>query len=85
VAVIDPPPFLQHVLGLCFGGVGGTVGVDVGADVGEKVLSVTGLRDGGSEAFELALVVEEDFAVAGEVVLFKGRGCQCGFGVEEAG
>jgi hypothetical protein len=49
------------------------------------VLAVAGLGDRGSEAFELTLVVEEDFAVAGEVVLFEGRGCQGGFRVEEAG
>ena len=30
-------------------------------------------------------MVEEDFAVAGEVVLFQGRGGEDGFGVEEAG
>ncbi len=30
-------------------------------------------------------MVEEDFAVAGEIVLFEGRGCEGGFGVKEAG
>jgi len=30
-------------------------------------------------------VVEEDFAMAGEVILFQGGGCEDGFGVEEAG
>ena len=30
-------------------------------------------------------MVEEDFAMAGEVVLFKGGGCEDRFGVEEAG
>lgn len=53
--------------------------------MGEEVLAVTGLGDGRSEALELALVVEEDFAVAREVVLFESGGCEGGFGVEEAG
>jgi hypothetical protein len=75
VTVVDPAPLLQHVLGLCLGGVGGAVGVDVGADVGEEVLAVAGLRDGRSEALELAFVVEENVAVAREVVLFEGGGC----------
>ena len=43
------------------------------------MLAVPGLRDGRFETLELALVVEEDFAVAGEVVLFKSRGCEGGF------
>lgn len=85
MTIIDPPPFLQHVLCLCFGRVGGAVGIDIGADVGEEVLAVAGLGDGRSEAFELALVVEKDFAVAGEVILFEGGGCEGGFGVEETG
>src|SRR5699024_9162096 len=37
------------------------------------------------ETLEFATVVLEDFAVAGEVVLFQGRGCEGGFGVEETG
>ncbi len=84
MTIVNPPPFLQHVLGLCFGGVRGAVGVDVGADVGEEVLAVTGLGDGRLEALELALMVEQDFAVAGEVVLLERGGCEGGFGVEEA-
>lgn len=61
------------------------VGVDVGADVGEEVGAVAGLGDSGGEAGQLAAVVGEDLAVAGDVVLFqRGRGQGC-FGVEEAG
>ncbi len=48
------------------------------------MLAVTGFGDGGLETLELALVVEEDFAMPGEVVLFEGRGSEGGFGVEEA-
>lgn len=50
MALIDPPPLLEHVVRLCSGGVGGAVGVDVGADVGEEVCAVAGLGDGGGEA-----------------------------------
>jgi hypothetical protein len=74
VAVVDAAALLQHVLGLGFSGVGAAVGVDVGAHVGEEVLAVAGLGDAGLEAFELAFVVEEHFAVAGEVVLLEGGG-----------
>lgn len=59
--------------------------MDVGADVGEEVGAVAGLGDGGGEAGEFAAVVGEDFAVAGEVVLFQGGGGEGCFGVEEAG
>lgn len=45
--------------------------------------SIAGFRDRGTKTGELATVVEEDFAVSGEVILFEGRGCQGGFGVEE--
>ena len=39
------------------------------------MLPVAGFGDGGAQAFELALVLEQDFAVAEEVVLFEGGGC----------
>jgi len=61
------------------------VGGDVRAHVGEEVGAVAGGAEGGAEPGELALVVGEDFAVAGEVVLFQGGGGEGGFGVEEAG
>jgi hypothetical protein len=35
-------------------------------------LAVAGFGDGRFEPFELTLMVEEDFAVAGEVILFEG-------------
>ena len=46
------------------------VGIDVGADVGEEVGSVAGVVYGEAQAGELAPVVEEDFAMPGEVILF---------------
>ena len=61
------------------------VGIDVVANGGKKVYAGASIRDGGTQAGELAPVVEEDFAVAGEVGLFEGGGCEGGFGVEEAG
>jgi hypothetical protein len=70
VAVVDAPPLVEHVFCFGCGGVAGAVGVDVGADSGEEVRTGAGVGDGGFEAVELAAVVEEDFAVAGEVVLF---------------
>ena len=70
MAVVDAPPLIEHVFGLGGLGVRGPVGVDVGADVGEEVGAVAGVEDGGAQAGELAAVVEEDFSVAGEVVLF---------------
>lgn len=85
MTVVDAPSLVEHVFRLGGFGVRGAVGVDVGADVGEQVRSVAGVGDGGAEAGELAAVVEEDLAVAGEVVLFEGGGGEGGFGVEEAG
>lgn len=85
MALIDAPPLLEHVLRLCGTGVRGAVVIDVGADVGEKVSAIARLGDSRGEALQLAAVVLQDFAVAGEVVLFQGgRGQGC-FGVEEAG
>lgn len=74
MTVVNPPALLQHVLGLFVGRVRGAVGIDVGAHVGEQVLAVAGFGDGGAQALEFALVVGEDVAVAGEVVLFEGGG-----------
>ena len=85
MALIDAPPLLEHVIRLGSAGVRSAVGVDIGADVGEKVCTIARLADCGCETLEFATVVLEDFAVAGEVVLFQGRGCEGGFGVEEAG
>lgn len=85
VTIIDAPALVEHVFRLGGFRVRGAVSVDVGADVGEQVGSVAGVGDGGAEAGELAPVVEEDFAVPGEVVLFERGGGEGGFGVEEAG
>jgi hypothetical protein len=74
---------VEHVLGLDVGRVGGSVAVNVGADVGEEMLAITRQGDGGPETLEFMLVILQDFAVAGQVVLFQGRGCEGGFGVEE--
>lgn len=46
---------------------------------------MTGIAYAGFETEEFAPVLEEDFAVAGEIVGFEGRGGERGFGVEEAG
>jgi hypothetical protein len=70
MAVIDASPLVEHVFCFGCGGIAGAVGVDVGADGGEEVRAGAGVGDGGFEAVELAAVVEEDLAVAGEVVLF---------------
>ena len=78
-SLLDPGLFLGRMR------VRSTVGIDVGADVGEEVGSIARFADGGFEALQLATVVLEDFAMTGEVVLFQGRSCQGGFGVEEAG
>ena len=85
MALVDARPLLEHVIRLGSAGVRSAVGIDVGADVGEKVCTIARLADCGCETLEFATVVLEDFAVAGEVVLFQGRGCEGGFGVEEAG
>ena len=85
MALVDATPLLEHVVGLGRSRVGSAVGIDVGADVGEEVGSIARFADGGFEALQLATVVLEDFAMTGEVVLFQGRSCQGGFGVEEAG
>lgn len=63
----------------------GAVGADVVADGAEEVGAGAGVGEEGAEAGEFAAVVEQDFAVAGEVGLFEGGGCEGGFGVEEAG
>lgn len=87
MTALDPPPLVQHVIRFRVYGVlvPGAVGADVAADGAEEVCAGTGVGEGGAEAGELAAVVEEDFAVAGEVCLFEGGGGEGGFGVEEAG
>lgn len=84
MAVVYPSPLIEHVFCLCSAGVRGPVGIDVGADVRKEVCAVAGVDDVGAEAGEFPPVVEEDFPVAGEVVLFEGRGGEDRFGVEEA-
>ena len=70
MTVVYPPPLVQHVF--CFSGfgIGGVVGIDVGADVGEEVGSVAGVVYREAEAGELAPVVEEDFPMPREIILF---------------
>lgn len=46
---------------------------------------MAGVAYAGFEAEKLASVVEEDFAVADEIVGLQGGGAEGGFGVEEAG
>ena len=70
MAPIDSTPLVKHVVCLRVRGVRVAVSGDVGADGGEEVGALAGVGDGGFEAEELAAVVEEDFAVAGEVVGF---------------
>lgn len=67
---IDPVPLVEHVV--CFGvrGVRIPVGGDVGAYVREQIGTLTRVGYAGFQADEFAPVVEEDFAVAGEVVGF---------------
>ena len=74
MAFVDPTPLFKHVVCFRLGGVRGTVGVDIRADVGEEIGAVAGFIDGGFETLEFATVVVEDFAVAGEVVLFERGG-----------
>ena len=83
MAPVDPIPLLEHVVRLGVGGVRIPVGGDVGADGGEEIGALAGIVYGGFQPDELAAVVEEDFAVAGQVVGFEGRGGEGGFGVEE--
>ena len=55
--------------------------MDVGAHVREQVRAVARVEDRGPQPRELTPVVEEDFAVPGEVALFEGGGGESGFGV----
>ena len=85
MTVIDTPPLVEHVVG--FGGlrVRATVGGDVGADGRQQVSAVTDGGDGGANAGELTPVVEQDLAVAREIVLLEGRGGEIGRGGEKEG
>ena len=85
MAPIDPIPLIEHVIRFGVGRVGGAVGGDVGADGGEEIGALAGVGDGGFEADEFVAVVEEDFAVAGQVVGFEGGGREGGVRVEEVG
>lgn len=85
MAPVYSPPLIKHVFCFSIRRIGRSVSVDVRTDVGEKVRSFSGLGYGGFQADEFAAVIEEDFAMAGEVVLFESGGGQDGFGVEEAG
>ena len=49
------------------------------------MLPVAGFGNGGAETPQLGAVLDEDFAMAGEVILFESGGGEGGFGVEEAG
>lgn len=79
VRVVDATPLVEHVVCL---GVGGAVLVDVVSDVGEEVGAVARIGDGRLYAGQLAAVVGQDLAVAGEVVELDGRGR--GFRVEQS-
>jgi hypothetical protein len=70
MAFVDATPLLEHVVRLGRGGIRGAVSVDIRPDVRQEVGSIAGFGDRGAEPLQLAAVVLEDFAVAGEIVLF---------------
>ena len=70
MAPVDPVPLVKHVVCFRVFGVGTPVGGDVGADVREEVGALAGIAYAGFEAERFTPVVEEDLAVAGEVVGF---------------
>lgn len=83
VRVVDAAALLQHVLGLGVFGMLRAVGVDVGAHVGEQVGAVPGRGDLGAQPRQLGAVLRQDFAMAGQVCGFQGRGLR--FRVQQAG
>lgn len=85
MALIDPTPFLEHVVRFSLARVRSPVGVDIGTHVGKQVSSIACLADRRCYAFQLTPVVLQDLAMPREVVLLQGGCCQGGFGVEEAG
>ena len=85
MAVVYSSPLIEHVLCLCVARVRGPVGIDVGANVGEEICAITRVGDVGAEAGEFPPVIEEDFAVTGEVVLFQGGGGEGRVGVKKPG
>ena len=85
MAVVDAPPLVEHVVGLGGLRVRAAVGGYVGPDSRQQVGAVAGGGDGGAQPGELAPVVEQDLAVAREVVLLEGGGGEVGGGGEEEG
>lgn len=71
VAVVDPPPLVQHVFLLRGGRVRVAVRGDVGPHAREQVRPVPGLDDAGSQPPILVSMVEQDLAVSRQVVLFQ--------------
>lgn len=84
MAVLDPAPFVQHVLLLGGGGIGTAVRSDIGSHRRKKISAGTGVLDGRAQASILVLVFLKDFAVSGEVCLFEGGGRESRFGIEES-
>lgn len=84
VAVLYSPSLLQHIVGLGRAGDRCVVSVDIGADIGKQIGAVARLGDSGGQSLELPAVVGQDFAVAGEVILFEGGGGEGSLGIEEA-
>lgn len=85
VAVVNAVALLEHIVGLGGLGVVLAVFINVGADVGQEVGAVAGLLEGRLQSRKIPLMARELLAEEGEVVLFKGRRGEGGFGVEEAG
>lgn len=84
MAALNPAPLVQHIFLLGGGRVRAAVCSYIGAHRGEEVGSGAGILNGRSQAPILVLMLEEDFAVTGEVGLFEGGCGQCGFRVEES-
>lgn len=74
MALVEPSPFLQHVFGFRFGRIGTSKSVNVGPDIRQEVLTVASFSDGGFEPSEFLAMLAQEFAMAGEVVLFQRRG-----------
>ncbi len=65
VAIVYPPPLIEHIVCFCVGRVGAAVGGDVGADVGEEVGARAGFINLGGETGEFVAVIELDLSVSG--------------------
>lgn len=85
MAVINPAPFVQHVLLLGGSRIGAAVCGDIRSHCREEIGAGAGVLNRRAQAPILVLVFLKDFAVSGEVCLFEGGGVDGGFGVEESG